>query len=356
MQFRYIWNSREDTSPSSIDKDEFGFHLRRVKLAFDGQIGSPRITYAVGLQTDSDDETIYLDHAYFGYKLMDGMTLYGGEGKGPFLREELTSSKRQLAMERSLVNEVFTTGRIQGVWVKIDADDYTVVKLAISDGANSGEAGGTKDFHHDATDIAFTGRIDVRLAGEWSQKKDFTAWSGEESAVFVGAAVHYEIGETGDGQASALLPAMSNFNPTAGTVGYDEFVSWTIDGSVESEGVNIFAAFTGHHINVLGGVSDVDAYGLVVQGGVMVIPDKLEPFVRWEWIDPDKSHQVNLVTFGANYYLNKHNAKFTADLVWALNSLDNLSKSSLGLLGDTTGRKGPSRHARSSSSCCSRLL
>lgn len=338
VQFRYIYNGRKDTSPSSLDGDEYGFQLRRVKVFFSGHVGSPRINYSVGLQTDPDTENVELDHGWVSYQLTDNTTVFAGEDKAPFLREELTSSKRQLAVERSLMNEIFTAGRIQGIWVKIEADDNTKLTIALTDGANSGEAGGTKDFHTDDADLALTGRMDMRLAGEWDQAKDFSAWSDQEQAVFVGAAVHYELGETGDSQASAMLPAMSLFNSTMGAIGYDDFLAWTLDGSVESGGLSVFGAITGLRINAIRGGSDVEAYGLVVQGAFMVIPDKFEPFLRWEWIDPDATHQINLVTLGANYYLSGHNAKLTTDLVWALNSLDNASSSGLGLLSDASGK------------------
>ncbi len=335
VQFRYIFNSR-DSQVAAQDNDEFGFQLRRVKLFFKGHLGSPRIVYSVGLQAHRNTQNIDLDHAYFGIKIADNMTLFAGEDKAPFLREETTSSKKQLTVERSLMNELFTAGRIQGIWLKVEANDYAKITLTVNDGVNSGEVGTTADFQNDATDIAFGARIDLRLAGQWEQMKDFSAWSGEEQAVFIGAAIHHEVVETGDGQANTPLPTTSGFNSTGTAIAVDEFTAWTIDGSIESEGVGIYAAVTGVHFNALGGVNDVDAFGLVVQGSMMIIPDKLEPFIRWEHIDPDTSHDVNLVTVGANYYLNKHNAKFTTDLVWALNSLTNVGGSSgLGLLADT---------------------
>ena len=328
VQFRYIYNSR-NLEGASVDENEFGFQLRKVKLFFNGHIGSPRITYGIGLQADKNSGGVLVDHAWFGYKLMDGVTIFGGESKLPFLREETTSSKYQLAVDRTVVNEFFTGGRIQGIWINIEMDDHTKLAVAITDGLNSGESGSVnKDFYRDNTDFALTLRVDSRLAGQWKQMKDFSAWSGEETAVFVGGAVHWEIAETGDNQ--SVLPGMP----------VDELVTWTIDGSIESEGANLFASVVGRHYNNLGGTNDMDTFGFVLQGGIMLIPDKFEPFFRWEWIDPDTSHAVNLVTVGTNYYLHKHNAKITTDLVWALNSLANIGgSSSLGLRNDSDGQK-----------------
>ena len=157
--------------------------------------------------------------------------------------------------------------------------------------------------------------------------KDFSAWSGEETAVFIGGAFHWEVVETGSGSTSI-----------------DEFFAWTLDGSIECEGTNLYGAIVGLHNNNINGVNDVDQFGFVLQGGMMLIPDKFEPFLRWEWIDPDTSHAVNLITVGTNYYLHKHNAKITTDLVWALNSLHGMmggpgSSTGLGLLTDSLNQK-----------------
>lgn len=113
-----------------------------------------------------------------------------------------------------------------------------------------------------------------------------------------------------------------------------------MDGSIEAEGSNLYVALVGFHPNNIGGDHDPDLYGFVLQGGTMLIPDKFEPFIRWELIEPAIAHEVNLITFGANYYLLKHNAKITTDIVWALNSMENIGSSSgLGLLDDQAGQR-----------------
>ena len=171
-----------------------------------------------------------------------------------------------------------------------------------------------KRFHRDAADFAFTARVDVRLAGDWGQSKDFAAWAGEEMAAFIGAAIHYEIGETGDGFLN------------------NNFFMWTVDGSVEMNNFNAFAYIVGYHSDlddILGGVDDVDFFGYVFQLGYMVIPDTLEPFFRFEYFDFADFAEVlglsdsraRVITFGTNYYLNRHNAKVVVDLVWAVDSL-----------------------------------
>ena len=54
----------------------------------------------------------------------------------------------------------------------------------------------------------------------------------------------------------------------------------------------------------------------------MVVPDKFEPFVRWEMTDiDDQADNISLITLGFNHYLKKHNAKFVLDVVYALDPL-----------------------------------
>ncbi len=347
VQFRYIYNNRSGANaagPIGTDDEEYGFELRRTKLTFAGHVGNPRIAYSVGLSVDRNTQTVFADHAYIGYQLNEQVTIQGGEAKGPFLREEMISSSKQLTVERSLMNEFFTVGKIQGIWAIIEPNDQVKYHIAISDGVGSGEsgdaivagvggvAGTTKNFASDRADIAITARVDIKLAGSWRQWKEFSAWSDQEHAAFLGAAVHYESAETGDNQIASLGAAPI-------VAGVDQFFMWTVDGSCKQNGANVYFAAVGVHTDGTGAVPGGDNYGVVVQGGYMLIPDVLEPFVRWEWIDPSFTDEVHLVTAGANYFMNKHNAKLTVDVVWVPSGTLSVigGSSGLGLLTDIAG-------------------
>lgn len=315
VQFRYIANFRQDEDAADqggIDQDNgiTGFQLRRTKLEFKGFIGDPKINYEVILAADRDSEQVYLEDAKLSYQAMDGLTVEGGRYKIPFLREELTSSKRQLAVERSSFNEFFSAGRGEGVGFVYAADMFKASGM-FSDGWNSGEFGGPgNDFQNDNVDYAVSGRLDVKLMGDWKQMEDFSAWKDEETALFVGAAVHWEDAETGS------------------TGENDSFFAYTADASLEMAGLNIYGAFAGAHASDDDNKAVHDSrdhYGFLVQAGYMVIPDKLEPFVRYEYLDlentPTDSEYINIITAGANYYIMKHSAKVTLDVVWALDPL-----------------------------------
>lgn len=347
IQFRYVANFRDKASSGMnitvTDEEERGFELRRTKLTFDGHIGDPRLHYEVKLSVGREDNDVSADKIIISYKAMDGLTIWGGEDKAPFLREELTSSTSLLAAERSLVNEVFTLGYIQGIGAKIDAGDMIKIAAAFSDGGQSGENGyvitqqsplqigdedSRKRFDEDRSDFAITVRVDVKLGGNWEQMDDFSSWSDEEMAVFIGGAFHWEDGETGD----SLLN--------------NDFYEWTVDASLEASGFGLYAAVIGLHTEAESvSADDVDLFGLLVQGSFMVIPDKLEPFVRFEYLDLDNAsfgdlgmddRSIALWTFGVNYYLKKHDAKFTLDIVWSQDTIP-VESSKLGLLEDDPG-------------------
>ena len=329
IQIRHTWNSRngnQDDLPGgdAADKSEAGFSIPRAKVQFDGHISSPKITYALRLAVDKDTNDVWADKIVVGYQLSDSLWLSAGEDKAPFLREETTEAEHQLAVERSVVNELFTAGRVQGAWINWNAHDMVRVAVAITDGVNSGERKDgvetSKDFYEDDSDFAITSRIDVRLAGNWEQAEDFTAWSGEPMALFIGGAVHYEVRETGDSLAGTALSAHQT----------DSFL-WTVDGSLEVSGFNLYIAAVGADLDhEASGSDDSSPWGLVVQGGYQIIPDKLELFGRWEYLDLDADvagveDQINIVTVGGNWYLNRHQSKVTVDVVYALDSLAILS-------------------------------
>ena len=378
-QVRYICNWRQGNRNDAdapydnyevlaFDQDEAGFEVPRAKVQFSGHISSPRISYAVRLAVDPDTNDVWADKITVGYEVIaDTLWIRGGEDKAPFLREELTEPQHLLAVDRSIINETFTAGRVQGIWATWHPNDTVHITAAISDGFRSAERKvplvnpnrapnnmeyPSKRFDQDDSDFAFTARADVRLAGEWPQMADFTAWSGEPMAAFVGAAVHWEVRETGDDMYNWLGLYVHTY----------DILAWTVDGSIEWEGANLYAAIVGAQFDAEGsliqdGGYNPDPLGFLVQAGYQVIPDKVEAFGRWEYLDLDtaassghlgmeKEDTITVLTVGANWYLNKHRSKFTVDVLWALDPipstdgswirgpLNGTSYPALGLLAD----------------------
>lgn len=350
IDFRAIWDFQSDRSSglsvgdqedfdsdgeqdgnvspvSDEDDNDFGFQVRRTKLKFSGNVPGSKIDYLVVLAAEREDGNIFLEDVMIGRAINDNWYISGGKQKLPFLREELTSSSRLIAVERGLVTEFFTLDRAEGVQIDYSNNDNFQASVAFSDGADSE----TTTFGADEVDFAVTARADLKLMGDWDALKDLTAWKGQDDALFIGAAVHYQQGDEDNADVSTSAVA--------------DYLAWTIDGQYESgSGLSVGAALMGGHTDPdTSGAGERDMYGFQVTGAYN-IDDKWQPFVRWEWIDQDASYvpedNIQAFTFGINRYVRKHNVKITADVLWiydgtpASNPFGNsISSSGLGISG-----------------------
>ena len=150
------------------------------------------------------------------------------------------------------------------------------------------------------------------MFGEWAQYGDFPSWPDEEPALFLGAAIYVERGERGDDVEA------HNRN---------DLLSWTVDATFENAGWMAFAAVVGRHSLVVGDVTD--QYGALLMTSYQVLPDRWEPFARYEYIDfdgvtnvgasglPVDDSSLNLLGAGANWYFHRHSLKLTVEAVHA---------------------------------------
>jgi hypothetical protein len=320
IQFRYIYNMRDN---SGGDDNQQGFQLRRFKLKGDGWIADPNLEFKYSVEFNRDSNVALVEEAVIAYDF-GGVAVRGGRYKGPFAFDELMSSSRQMAVERALVTEQFTTGKMEGVGLKAGFGDNGSFQVMLSDGAGGGE-GGNGDFNESSADFAVTARADVVL-GNNKIVKDYTSWGGDEQGINIGAAVHHEVGQTGDGQTAAAL---------------DSFTRVTGDVLFNAAGLSLFGAAYLETQEAPDGTAESDPFGFLAQAGYN-IDDTFEPFVRYEFIDPDTGgDEISLITAGFNIYQKKHAAKFTLDVVFALDPLNGIGVSDgLGLQTDAADEDG----------------
>jgi hypothetical protein len=340
LQARYIYNHQRKPGTVSLidptgdptdpdnqqfnkgDENENGFVLSRAKVRFEGHVVDPSWQYKLQLASDRDSSTVFAEVATIGWKATDNLLVRVGRAKAPFLHESMVDDEYQMAVDRSYVDAVFTAGYVEGIFATWDVTDMIRISTTIDDGSRSGNPGGVsaqlpssggQDFENDGTDIALSGRIDVKLAGDWKQNDDFSSWSGDDMAIFLGAAVRWDDGETGDTNANTQV------------------FYWTVDGSFKMAGFTVSGAFVGAHVDSdetgLGNadaVPHIDAYGATGQVAYN-IADKFEPFARFDWVhvtDHDAGvSESKAITAGMNYYIAKHTAKFTVDAVYGLDPL-----------------------------------
>jgi len=320
-QIRYIFSSNVEERPEpEDDEDEGGFQLRRTRIAFSGHFISPKLTYRLREAYNRAGGNIQFDDAWVAYEFLDGLKLKGGQFKPLFLREENVSGFQQLAVERSYTSDYFTIDYAKGVELTYEADRWNAA-FAFHDGSYSANT----DYTATGTEFALNGRVEFLVAGDWKQFRDFTSFSSDKFGLLLGAAAAYEKGEEGGGTNTPDL------------------YKYTVDASVEFGGANFYLGFIGQHFDdndstavLPTELDDADQYSIVAQAGVFVIPDKLEPFVRYEWTDFDGVYyrpngaaaqggsrnltgddSLGVLAIGANYYLSKHNAKLTLDVLYA---------------------------------------
>lgn len=313
MQFRYLMNLRDEDSAGDQDDFTHGFQTRRSRLGMKGTVWSKNLSFDILGEFSRSSGTFGLLDAYAQYKFENNMTIKWGQNKVPLLREEIVSDTKQLTVERSTVNSVFTQGRSQLVQIGYQGETFRG-SAAISDGLNTLNT----DFNSASeADYAFTARGEFRWGkGDWKRFDDNVSWRGSEYGGMFGGAVHFQDGgETGGTTDTQVLEA-------------------TIDASMEGNGWNLFAAAIWRNTDASG--SDADDFGAVLQGGYLVT-DQLEVFLRYDGIFPDDDtggDDFHTLTGGVNYYISpeSHAAKFSAEVQYYFDAED-----AAGIISPSTG-------------------
>jgi hypothetical protein len=302
LQPRFIYNHSD--SAGAADEDESGFVIRRSELYLTGDAFDRKIFFQYGGGFSGSTGAFNIVSAYLGHQFNKTTEIRGGIFKPPFMIEELTSAGRQLAVERSLINAMFTTGTSDGVQVQYSKDNFRVAAM-LHDGtwANSTE------FSADKTDLAVVARAEIKLAGEWSQFADFEGWNDSKFAARLGVALDYEWGESSD------------------IVSYPDIFKITADLTIKNRGWGLFLAGAAKHTEDDPTSPDggLDQYGLMIQGGVFVIPNRAELFARYEYIHldgmfssttPAIDDNINVITAGLNWFFVGHNVKLVTDVMY----------------------------------------
>ena len=327
VQLRYVVNhanglsSAEPNPPAGAGAPyQWGLENRRTKLKFSGNIFDPSWTYSIkGAFTREKAGTMLLEDAWIAKGFGDGWKIKVGQFKAPWLREELVSSSRQLAVERSIVNEYFNQGYSQGIELSHTTDEFKISAWT-GDGIGARGLGPARSnsqntpWNETSTSYSFVARGEWKMAGEWGQFKDFSSKRGSEFAAMAGLS-------------GVVQRANQNIGAASGTVSSGV----TADLTLDFDGASIYVS--GVWTNVTrpmseGGVTN-NPFGITVQGGYFV-SEEIELFGRYEYMNYDYDGQTGSdntgrfdgLTVGANWFFNSA-VKLTVD--WTINfaSLEN---------------------------------
>lgn len=206
-----------------------------------------------------------LEDAWINKVLDPNWSIKVGQFKSPLLREELVSSKYQLAVERSLVNQFFSTEFTQGIQLTFQNDCFRVM-ASYNDGGNNANTAstiGNSSLGGNWTEWAFTGRAEWKAFGTWDQFNDFSSPNGTSSGLLIGVAANWQKGGAdfgtptvdswtagGGNLAGAPLQPVGNlqYPNNLPQNGNDDVtnLTYTADASWELGGLSLYAAYVGN--------------------------------------------------------------------------------------------------------------
>jgi hypothetical protein len=341
-QFRYILDYRKDAvsdGEGGLESDtQNGFEVSRAKLGFRGNAFSKDLTYNIRWVTGSaySSSGLFLENAYMQYQYADNMAVKLGQWKDNVYHEENVEDVHQLAVDRSLVNELIgggVTDYVQGIGlVYNDKASPLRAEISFHDGIDTGNtsftnAGGgatDPDFSNGKTNFGISGRVEYALMGSYMDYSNMTA-------------AHMENHEAKD-----TLIVGGGFDVTQS--GDTNAFFHTLDAQWKPANIPalaVYAAYLGvatGDVNVGGGTDDFYDWGFLVQAGYM-LNDKWEVFGRYDFTGLDSGRnlpedELSEITVGVNYYWHGQGAKFTIDANW----LPNGTPASIPTLGYLAGQ------------------
>ncbi len=294
-QLRHVANFQDDADGWDSDS---GFEMRRVKFQADGNLFSKNLTYFLLWTSGINDGTLRLEHAWVKYALTPQWAIRGGQIGHPLFHEQSVSSRRQLAVDRSLANVAITgssEAQAQAVTL-IYTDNPWAVEVGITDGFTSANT----SFQDTPTgEWGAFARIEYIVTGERKQYIDFTALNNKQDLLVIGG------GLDATGEADRTV------------------YRHTIDVQFENTaGLGLYAAYLGNAINDHGNGSSYN-WGIVAQAGYL-LDEHWELFGRYGVsvfedavvIAGDAEDVFHEFTAGVNYYFRGHSAKFTLDATY----------------------------------------
>ncbi len=321
LQIRYVYNWRED---SADDANRYGFEIRRAKIGVKGHVFDPSWQYDLLIAADRTNGNVQAeDNAWVQKDFGNGMKVKFGQFKVPYTREEILSSTRLFAVERSLVNSFFTAGTGQGVQVAYEADRWRLAGW-FGDGANSrNTAWSVED-----TEFALAGRFEYLAMGpDWKSNDQYDGFRGTDPSLLLGVAVFAQQAEYGTGN-NLPLPDFNNNEVTNYGITADATYlanSWSVAGA-------LFLRKLDPKVG-----SSLDQVGFNVRGGYF-LNEHWELYGQYEWADADISgvEELSVLTFGVNRYFDKHNLKWQTDVGYSFDTMAaNFAQDGSGWLPDT---------------------
>ena len=283
-----------------------------MKFGADGNMFTPKLTYAVNWATNRKTGALELDQAWAKYQFADDWAAMGGQFKDPTSHESLVGWDRQLAAERSFPNVYFTGGDdyVQGVALIYTHAAWRITG-ATTDGSNRFNDN-FQDYPTNSSNFGFAARAEYKVFGDWNDYSDFNPINLKHDLFVVGAGADYtQSGDTG----IFLHTVDGQYTLTNG---------WTFYGAYMARSYQNAPILTGTGAPVTDTFDGYD-WSIEAEAGYK-IDQHWEPFARYTFTNfdektfgPAAENEVSEITAGINYFWYGEAAKFTLDFTWMPN-------------------------------------
>jgi hypothetical protein len=317
-QIRFVYNNQYNPGAASVPPENtWGMENRRTQVWFTGNVVDPTWTYVLGISVNDQQDPYYqtlagggnlsfaLGYAYVR-KTFDAaggkFWIQFGQFSAPWTQQsQLWSAGNTQAGEYSAFEYLYgvglTTGFLGG-WqndmLRVQASlSNKFTPLTATFGAPTASA--WNDVNN--ASVAFAGRADFKIAGDWAQFDNESSFKGQAFGAKVGGAILYST------HRAQNLPGSA-----------DPFGA-TVDAMIDFGGANLIGQFA-YMDDMYGFPAGGDTYGLNISGGFF-LTEEFEIFGGWTWNSADFGAPFpgrsdgSVVSFGGNWYIAKNNIKAT---------------------------------------------
>lgn len=309
IQVRNVTNHSEN---GGVENTENGFELRRAKFGFAGNVYSKDLTYELLFEAARNTGAVSMQDAWVRYRFAPSWLVRLGQFKDPLAKEQLGSSKRLLAAERSLLNELLIGGDnyVQGISLIYGPKESPFkAEVALTDGTQTANTNFRDDVPATRPDFGVAGRGEYQILGkDFKGYEDYSAMNQTEPLLVLGAGADFT--QNGD----------------------TDLITYTFDVQFETtKGLGLFGAVLGRSTDDFDGAgAGADDIGFLIQAGQMLgvtfAKAEWEAFARYDFTDLDDArvaapfdNEVHEFTIGLNGYFRGHSSKVTLDATYLPN-------------------------------------
>ena len=289
------------SGPSGSTDWQRDFLIRRARLKANGRVLTS--TYGFEWKIDGTDQTgatpsAQVENAWIQCPLGRGIEVRAGLYDQPYSRDRLTSDSRQLALDRGAVS-----GVPDALGLADNATGFHVLGKALK--GRAGYALGLFDNRKVAARFQdrpmVVGRIDLNLGSTKDVFQD--AHFGAESWYSLGVNGSYQTLETLAGSDSTTQSALG--------------VDGMLDIPTRPGRLFVKAEYHTVRVDLSGPAASNDTRTWMVGAGLLVLQDRLQPFVRFDEVRLDSAvggGVRDIIYVGLNLYRRGHSLKFQSDI------------------------------------------